>query len=290
MKRALLLALVVAPAGRWPAGSSHARPQAPPAPAPPAPAPAAPPPPRRRARHGSPPGVRAPREASTPTASCPSRWTSDGRAAPASSGFVFQVLALLAGRAPRPRALRDRGLAAQRGRPRGPAGAHAGGPRLRPGALDLGDPARLRAGVRDHPHAVGAGHHRPEGGRCCAASRRLLERELVALGEGMQILPEDVREHARHVQALPRAGAGGAAAPRAARRAPPLRGHAAASPTPRPPRAASARARWTVSTPSCRCCATSPGPSPPSASSGRCAASATRWPRPTAPCRATSPA
>jgi biopolymer transport protein ExbB/TolQ len=33
--------------------------------------------------------------------------------------------------------------------------------------------------------------------------RRLLHRELVPLGEGMKILPEDVREYARHLQALP---------------------------------------------------------------------------------------
>ena len=33
--------------------------------------------------------------------------------------------------------------------------------------------------------------------------RRLLERELVPLSEGMKILPEDVREYARHIQALP---------------------------------------------------------------------------------------
>ncbi len=33
--------------------------------------------------------------------------------------------------------------------------------------------------------------------------RRLLERELVPLAEGMKILPEDVREYARHLQALP---------------------------------------------------------------------------------------
>jgi biopolymer transport protein ExbB/TolQ len=33
--------------------------------------------------------------------------------------------------------------------------------------------------------------------------RRLLERELVPLAEGMKILPEDVREYARHIQALP---------------------------------------------------------------------------------------
>jgi biopolymer transport protein ExbB/TolQ len=33
--------------------------------------------------------------------------------------------------------------------------------------------------------------------------RRLLGRELVPLGEGMKILPEDVREYARHIQALP---------------------------------------------------------------------------------------
>jgi biopolymer transport protein ExbB/TolQ len=35
--------------------------------------------------------------------------------------------------------------------------------------------------------------------------RRLLDRDLVALGEGMRILPEDAREHARHVEALPEA-------------------------------------------------------------------------------------
>jgi biopolymer transport protein ExbB/TolQ len=33
--------------------------------------------------------------------------------------------------------------------------------------------------------------------------RRMLERELVPLSEGMKILPEDVREYARHIQALP---------------------------------------------------------------------------------------
>jgi biopolymer transport protein ExbB/TolQ len=33
--------------------------------------------------------------------------------------------------------------------------------------------------------------------------RTLLERELVPLAEGMKILPEDVREYARHIQALP---------------------------------------------------------------------------------------
>jgi biopolymer transport protein ExbB/TolQ len=33
--------------------------------------------------------------------------------------------------------------------------------------------------------------------------RRLLDRDLVALGEGMRILPQDAREHARHVEALP---------------------------------------------------------------------------------------
>jgi len=33
--------------------------------------------------------------------------------------------------------------------------------------------------------------------------RELLERELVPLAEGMKILPEDVREYARHIQALP---------------------------------------------------------------------------------------
>ncbi|HEY7411307.1 MAG TPA: MotA/TolQ/ExbB proton channel family protein [Vicinamibacteria bacterium] len=33
--------------------------------------------------------------------------------------------------------------------------------------------------------------------------RALLERELVPLAEGMKILPEDVREYARHIQALP---------------------------------------------------------------------------------------
>jgi biopolymer transport protein ExbB/TolQ len=33
--------------------------------------------------------------------------------------------------------------------------------------------------------------------------RRLLERELVPLSEGMKILPEDVREYSRHIQALP---------------------------------------------------------------------------------------
>jgi biopolymer transport protein ExbB/TolQ len=33
--------------------------------------------------------------------------------------------------------------------------------------------------------------------------RRLFERELVPLAEGMRILPEDVREYARHLQALP---------------------------------------------------------------------------------------
>ena len=33
--------------------------------------------------------------------------------------------------------------------------------------------------------------------------RRLFERELVPLGEGMKILPEDVREYARQLQALP---------------------------------------------------------------------------------------
>ena len=35
------------------------------------------------------------------------------------------------------------------------------------------------------------------------AERRLFERELVPLAEGMRILPEDVREYARHLQALP---------------------------------------------------------------------------------------
>ena len=44
--------------------------------------------------------------------------------------------------------------------------------------------------------------------------RRLLERDLVPLAEGMKILPEDVREYARHVQALPRAGAARPPAPR----------------------------------------------------------------------------
>ena len=33
--------------------------------------------------------------------------------------------------------------------------------------------------------------------------RNLFDRELVFLGEGMRILPEDAREHARHVEALP---------------------------------------------------------------------------------------
>jgi biopolymer transport protein ExbB/TolQ len=33
--------------------------------------------------------------------------------------------------------------------------------------------------------------------------RTLFDRELVFLGEGMRILPEDAREHARHVEALP---------------------------------------------------------------------------------------
>jgi biopolymer transport protein ExbB/TolQ len=33
--------------------------------------------------------------------------------------------------------------------------------------------------------------------------RKLLDRGLVALGEGMRVLPQDVREHARHVEALP---------------------------------------------------------------------------------------
>jgi biopolymer transport protein ExbB/TolQ len=33
--------------------------------------------------------------------------------------------------------------------------------------------------------------------------RKLLDRDLVALGEGMRILPQDAREHARHVEALP---------------------------------------------------------------------------------------
>jgi biopolymer transport protein ExbB/TolQ len=33
--------------------------------------------------------------------------------------------------------------------------------------------------------------------------RRLLDRELVPLSEGMKILPEDVREYSRHIQALP---------------------------------------------------------------------------------------
>jgi biopolymer transport protein ExbB/TolQ len=35
------------------------------------------------------------------------------------------------------------------------------------------------------------------------SERRLLERELVPLGDGMKILPEDVREYARHLQTLP---------------------------------------------------------------------------------------
>ena len=35
------------------------------------------------------------------------------------------------------------------------------------------------------------------------AERAMLERELVPLAEGMKILPEDVREYARHLQALP---------------------------------------------------------------------------------------
>jgi biopolymer transport protein ExbB/TolQ len=33
--------------------------------------------------------------------------------------------------------------------------------------------------------------------------RTLFDRELVFLGEGMRILPQDVREHARHVESLP---------------------------------------------------------------------------------------
>ena len=39
--------------------------------------------------------------------------------------------------------------------------------------------------------------------RLLRRERRLLEKELVPLGEGMKILPEDVREYARHIQALP---------------------------------------------------------------------------------------
>lgn len=35
--------------------------------------------------------------------------------------------------------------------------------------------------------------------------KTLLDRDLVALGEGMRILPQDVREHARHMEALPQA-------------------------------------------------------------------------------------
>ena len=35
------------------------------------------------------------------------------------------------------------------------------------------------------------------------AERAMLERELVPLAQGMKILPEDVREYARHLQALP---------------------------------------------------------------------------------------
>jgi biopolymer transport protein ExbB/TolQ len=41
--------------------------------------------------------------------------------------------------------------------------------------------------------------------RLLVRERRLLERELVPLAEGMKILPEDVREYARHIQALPAA-------------------------------------------------------------------------------------
>lgn len=36
-----------------------------------------------------------------------------------------------------------------------------------------------------------------------AAERRLFERDLLTLGPGMRILPQDAREHARQVQALP---------------------------------------------------------------------------------------
>ena len=120
--------------------------------------------------------------------------------------------------------------------------------------------------------------------------RRLLERELVPLARG----DEDPARRRARVRAPPpgppRAGA--ARASSRGRCSPPstVSEPRAASPTPPPPPATSARARSTVSTRSCRCCATSPGPSPPSASSGRCAASATRSPRPTGPCRAISPA
>jgi biopolymer transport protein ExbB/TolQ len=40
-------------------------------------------------------------------------------------------------------------------------------------------------------------------GVTASRERQLLERELVPLGEGTRILPEDTREYARHVQSLP---------------------------------------------------------------------------------------
>ena len=95
---------------------------------------------RRRRPPPSPARIRSwsscPRSTSRPTAPSPSRWTSDVRRP--QSGFLFQVASLRRGRAPGPHVLRDRGVAAQRGRPRRTGRAHAGRSRLHPGRARSG--------------------------------------------------------------------------------------------------------------------------------------------------------
>ena len=248
-----------------------------------------PPPPAARARQGSARRVRAPRaRPGRQRRRLPGGHLMTRR--PVTGGFVFQAASLVVS------AILVHALyvtvvwprsEADPGRPRR---AHAGRPDLRPGALDLGHPARLRAGVRDRPHALGARHHRPEGRCSLRRERRLFERDLVA-ARRRHAHPARGRARVRAAPPGPaRAGARGRSCPARSSPRSTASGPRAASPTPPPPPTTSARARPTGWTRSCRCSATSPGPSPPSASSAPCAASATRWPRRTAPCRATSPA
>ena len=62
--------------------------------------------------------------------------------------------------------------------------------------------------------------------RTSSRERALLESDLVPIAPGARILPEDAREYARQIQALPEPRAAAAAAARGARRAQPLPRHA----------------------------------------------------------------
>jgi biopolymer transport protein ExbB/TolQ len=88
------------------------------------------------------------------------------------------------------------------GDPDGRPGADGEGAELRAGAEALGDRQGPRAGDLLHFYLVGADDHGVQG--CPGRARTAIaEEDLLHLPEGMKILPEDTREYARQIEALP---------------------------------------------------------------------------------------